>query len=63
MIIPDAVGAFFDLLEQAGGGGNLSTDALIALHAQEHGGTVYSNDRDFGRFAGIRTINPLAAKP
>ena len=55
-----APAAFFDLLEAAGGGGNLSTDALIALHAREHSATIYSNDRDFDRFPGIRWINPLA---
>ncbi len=38
---------------------NLSTDALIAAHALEHGGVVCSNDRDFGRFKGLRWINPL----
>jgi toxin-antitoxin system PIN domain toxin len=54
-----AIGRFFDLLEQAGSGGNLSTDALIALHAMEQSATVYSNDLDFDRFPGIRWINPL----
>lgn len=51
---------FFDLLEEAGSGGNLSTDALIALHAMEHSGTIFSNDRDFARFAGVKWVNPLA---
>jgi len=55
----NAVGRFFDLLEEAGMGGNLSTDALIALHAMEHSATIASNDRDFDRFAGIKRINPL----
>ncbi len=54
-----ALDLFFDLLEEAGMGGNLTTDALIALHAREHSATVYSNDRDFDRFPGIRWINPL----
>ena len=54
-----AVAVFFDLLNEAGMGGNLSTDALIAAHAREHSATVYSNDRDFDRFAGIKRINPL----
>jgi len=54
-----ALSRFFDLLEEAGLGGNLSTDALIALHALEHSATVYSNDRDFDRFGGIRRVNPL----
>ena len=55
-----ALPRFFDLLETAGGAGNLSTDALIALHAMEHSATVASNDRDFDRFPGIKRINPLA---
>lgn len=50
---------FFDLLDQAGMGGNLCTDALIAVHALEHSATVYTNDRDFARFGGLRTENPL----
>jgi uncharacterized protein len=54
-----AVGSFFDLLGEAGMGGNLCTDALIALHAREHSATIYSNDRDFDRFPGVKWINPL----
>ena len=54
-----AVGSFFDLLREAGLGGNLCTDALIALHAREHSATIYSNDRDFDRFPGVKWINPL----
>jgi len=56
----NAVGRFFDLLEEAGTGGNLSTDALIALHCLEHSATIISNDRDFDRFAGVKRLNPLA---
>jgi toxin-antitoxin system PIN domain toxin len=54
-----AVTVFFDLLEVAAMGGNLSTDALIAACAREHSATIYSNDRDFDRFPGIRRVNPL----
>ena len=50
---------FFLLLEEAGLGGNLVTDALIAAHAEDYGATVHSTDRDFGRFAGVRWLNPL----
>lgn len=57
-----ALPRYFDLLEDADGGGNLSTDALIALHALEHSATIYSNDRDFDRFAGVKWINPLTQK-
>jgi toxin-antitoxin system PIN domain toxin len=54
-----ALAAFFGLLEDAGMGGNLCTDALIALHAREHSAVVYSTDRDFDRFRGLRWVNPL----
>jgi len=54
-----ALASFFDLLEDAGMGGNLCTDALIALHAREHSAIIHSNDRDFDRFSGIRWHNPL----
>jgi toxin-antitoxin system PIN domain toxin len=54
-----ALPVFFDLLKEARMGGNLSTDALIALHAREHSATIYSNDRDFDRFSGIKRVNPL----
>ena len=37
------------LLDEAGLGGNLATDALIAAHAEDYGATVYSTDRDFAR--------------
>ena len=50
---------FFQLLEEAGIGGNLSTDALIALHAMEHSATIHSHDRDFDRFGGVRRFDPL----
>lgn len=55
----NALGRFLDLLEEAGTGGNLSTDALIALHGLEHSATIASNDRDFDRFAGVKRLNPL----
>jgi predicted nucleic acid-binding protein len=35
-------------------------DAHLAALAIEHGGQLYSADRDFGRFAGLDWINPLA---
>jgi toxin-antitoxin system PIN domain toxin len=58
---PGTVDRFFDLLRRSGAGGNRCTDALIAAAAEENGGTVYSSDRDFDRFEGIRWQNPLAA--
>ena len=51
---------FFGLLDEAGTGGNLSSDAMIAALAGEHGGCVYSNDPDFNRFKGITWTDPLA---
>lgn len=58
-VSPRAVGGFFDLLDEAGMGGRLCTDALIALHAREHSATICSNDRDFERFPGVKCVNPL----
>lgn len=51
---------FFDLLAAAGIAGNLCTDALIAALAEEHGGRVCSNDRDFSRFPGIVWSDPIS---
>ncbi len=48
-----------DLLEAAGKGGNLASDAFIAALSIEHGATVHSNDRDFARFPGVKWIDPL----
>lgn len=57
---PATLTRFLDLLAEAGIGGNLSTDAMIAALAAEYGGCVYSNDRDFDRFATVAWRNPLA---
>ncbi len=40
--------------------GPLVTDAQLAAVALEHGGVLYSTDRDFARFPGLRWRNPLA---
>lgn len=48
-----------DLVRSVGAGGNLTTDAQIAAHALIVDGVVASNDADFTRFPGVRTINPL----
>ena len=42
------------LLRQVGAAGNLVTDAHLAALAIEHGATIVSYDRDFGRFAGLQ---------
>jgi uncharacterized protein len=41
------------------GVGRLSTDAHIAALAIEHHAVVATNDADFQRFPGLRTINPV----
>jgi toxin-antitoxin system PIN domain toxin len=56
---PDTIDVFFAMLAEAGMGGNLTTDALIAATASDHGGCVYTNDRDFDRFADVAWRNPL----
>ena len=40
--------------------GPLTTDAQLAALTIENGGVLYSTDRDFARFPGLRWINPLA---
>ena len=54
------IALFLEMLGGVGTGGNLSTDAMIAALASEYGGTVYSNDHDFGRFPDLSWRNPLA---
>jgi toxin-antitoxin system PIN domain toxin len=39
--------------------GPLVMDAVLAAIALEHGATLYSTDRDFSRFAGLKCVNPL----
>ncbi|MFN8622567.1 MAG: type II toxin-antitoxin system VapC family toxin [Chloroflexota bacterium] len=48
-----------DLLGPTGTGGNLVADAHLAALAIEHGAELCSADRDFGRFPGLRWMNPL----
>ncbi len=48
-----------DLLADSGSGGNLVADAHLAALAIEHGAHLYSADRDFGRFARVRYVNPF----
>jgi len=40
--------------------GPLVTDAELAALTIEYGGVLYSTDRDFSRFPGLRWRNPLA---
>ena len=48
------------LLEPVGTGVNLVTDAHLGAIAIEHGATLCTADRDFGRFTGLKWQNPLA---
>jgi toxin-antitoxin system PIN domain toxin len=50
----------FGLLESLGTAGNLTTDAHLAALAIEHQAELHSTDADFGRFSGLRWVNPLA---
>ncbi len=47
------------LLSDAGGAGNLTTDAQIAAIGIEHDAVIATNDVDFARFPDVRTVNPL----
>jgi len=55
----ETLSLMMELLEDAGVGGSLSTDALIAAHALEQRASVWSNDTDFKRFLGVKVHNPL----
>lgn len=48
-----------DLLGEVGTAGNLVTDTHLAALAIEHGAELCSADRDFGRFPGLRWVNPI----
>mgnify|MGYP001575718099 CR=1 FL=1 len=50
----------FDLVQQLGTAGNLTTDIQLAALAIEHDAELHSNDADFGRFPQVRWVNPLA---
>jgi toxin-antitoxin system PIN domain toxin len=48
-----------DLFRATGVAGSLTTDTHLAALAIEHQAELHSNDSDFGRFPGLRWINPL----
>jgi toxin-antitoxin system PIN domain toxin len=50
----------FRLLRQLSTAGNLTSDVQLAAHAIENQAELYSNDTDFGRFPGLRWVNPLS---
>ena len=47
------------LLSESGAAGNLTSDAHLAALCTERGATLHSADSDFGRFRGLRWLNPL----
>lgn len=49
------------LLDEGQASGALVTDAALAAMAMEHGATLCSTDRDFGRFSGLQWRNPVDA--
>jgi toxin-antitoxin system PIN domain toxin len=42
--------------------GPLVMDAALAALAIEHGATLFTTDRDFSRFEGLRVVDPLSMK-
>ena len=51
---------FRGLLEEGQASGPLVMDAHLAALAIEHGATLCTTDRDFSRFGGVQTHNPLS---
>lgn len=51
--------AILRTLVGATAGGNAIPDAHLAALAIEHGAVIHSNDSDFGRFKGVKWVNPL----
>jgi uncharacterized protein len=49
------------LMREGQAAGPLVMDAVVAAIALEHGATLYTTDRDFSRFSGLKWKNPLAA--
>ena len=47
------------LLKDAGGSGNLVTDAQLGAFALTYRGTVHTADTDFQRFPGVSWFNPI----
>jgi toxin-antitoxin system PIN domain toxin len=48
------------LMKDGQSAGPLVMDAVLASLAVEHGATLYTTDRDFARFPGLRWKDPLA---
>jgi uncharacterized protein len=56
---PDHTERVLTLLETAGTGGNLVTDAQIAAITLEHDAILHTADMDFVRFENLRWFNPI----
>lgn len=52
---------FRRMLDEGGVTGPLTTDAELAALTIEFGGVLYTVDRGFARFPGLRWVNPLEA--
>lgn len=52
---------FRQMLLEGQASGNLVSDAEIAALTIEYGGVLYTADRDFARFPGLRWVNPLGS--
>ena len=48
-----------ELIRKAQVRGTLLMDAHLAALAIEHGAALYTNDRDFSRFPGLKWVNPI----
>ena len=48
-----------NLISEAQTTGPLVMDAVIAAIALEHGATLFTTDRDFSRFPGLKLANPI----
>jgi hypothetical protein len=55
--------AFFRrMLVEGKASGPLTTDAQLAALTMENGGVLYTTDRDFARFPGLKWVNPLVGQ-
>ena len=50
---------FRQMLVEGQASGDLTSDAQLAALTMEYGGVLYTTDRDFARFPGLRWKNPL----
>jgi toxin-antitoxin system PIN domain toxin len=56
---PHHLGIAFELLQDLGTAGNLTTDVQLAALAIENKAELHSNDSDFARFPQLQWVNPL----